>query len=913
MENLNFNNTPKFKSPEEELIFLRAQLAEREKTLIEKNKEVSKEALAHEVIKEYKQYEPKEVLDKKTVLSEKKAEALVLRLKPESHDSKMEELLGLLLDKGVINTISVVAKMDNPHVYDDFHRFLVQYLYSTNNVPGLKEGTPLFQSLNMTLFEITLPSPKDASAQKSLRELLSTMEQFYSGMQSIGEGKDNKDRRHFTLEIAMAADSDVVIFYASVPKDKAELFEKQLLGVQADARIIEAPDDYNIFFENGETSGSFAKFSSYEVFPIKTYDSIEYDPMNLIINTFNKMQKDGEGAAIQFVICPLDKYVIDRYKDVLKKVEKGEPLKSVLDDFEQVKKEVLSFAKGFFSSSNKEKKEEEKKVDQKEISNIEEKIGSPIMATNIRIIVSAPTKERSKQILGDIESSFNQFSEIGKNGFEFKRIEGRDLSNLVHSFVYRELDEKNYMNLNLKELSTVFHFPYGITSPNLKEARATEAPVISSSMDKNGILLGYNKYRGQKTEVYMSSEDRMRHMYVIGQTGTGKTTLLKNMIAQDIRSGKGCCFIDPHGSDIQHILSYVPKERIDDVIYFDPGYTARPMGLNMLEYDRERPEQKTLVVNELMNIFYKLFDRATMGAMFEQYFKNSAFLAMEDPENHPTLLDITRILADKNYRDSLLAKCKSPIIREFWRSAEQTSGEQGLENFVPYISSKFDNFISNDFMRPVVLQEKSAFNIREIMDQGKIFIVNLSKGKLGDLNSNLIGLVLVNKIQMAAMSRVDMAGQKMNDFYLYLDEFQNITTDSIASILSEARKYRLSLTVAHQYISQLEDNIKNAVFGNVGSMAIYRISTEDAAFVEQQFKPVFDADDIVKLDNFNCYMKMLISGQPTKPFNMESHYSMTPLGDMETVEKIKQLSYLKYGRPREEVEEEIMDRFNKSN
>ena len=317
------------------------------------------------------------------------------------------------------------------------------------------------------------------------------------------------------------------------------------------------------------------------------------------------------------------------------------------------------------------------------------------------------------------------------------------------------------------------------------------------------------------------------------------------MIAQDIKNGDGCCFIDPHGSDIQDILSYVPKERIDDVIYFDPAYTARPMGLNMLEYDPKYPEQKTFVVNELMGIFNKLFTKESMGPMFEQYFKNSAFLAMDDPNNHATLLDITRILGNKEYRDSLCEKCKNPIIKEFWVNAEKSTGDQSIANFVPYISSKFDNFISNDIMRPVVLQEKSSFNFREIMDNKKILLINLSKGRLGDINANLIGLLLVGKIQMAALSRVDMYGQKMNDFYLYIDEFQNVTTDSIASILSEARKYRLSLTVAHQYISQLEEKIRDAVFGNVGSMAIYRISSEDAKFVEPKFSPTFMATDIM--------------------------------------------------------------------
>ena len=427
-------------------------------------------------------------------------------------------------------------------------------------------------------------------------------------------------------------------------------------------------------------------------------------------------------------------------------------------------------------------------------------------------------------------------------------------------------------------------------------------------MGSEGIVLGINSYRGKDTEIRMTREDRVRHMYVIGQTGTGKTNILLNMITQDIKNGDGCCYIDPHGTDIQTILSRIPKERIDDVIYFDPAYTARPMGLNMLEYDPAYPEQKTFVVNELMSIFNKLFTKESMGPMFEQYFKNSAFLIMDDPNTQGTLLEITRVLGNKEYRDSLLANCKNQIIKEFWKSAEATTGDQSIANFVPYISSKFDNFISNDIMRPVVLQQKSVFNFRKIMDEKKILLVNLSKGRLGDINANLIGLLLVGKIQMAALSRVDMFGQKMNDFYLYIDEFQNVTTDSIASILSEARKYRLSLNVAHQYIAQLEEGIKNAIFGNVGSMAVFRVSPEDAAFLEPKFKPTFAASDIIKIDNYNAYVSMLVKGQPTKPFNM--HTIAPEPGNMEIVESLKELSYLKYGRDREEIEEEIMARYS---
>ncbi|MEK7106063.1 MAG: TraM recognition domain-containing protein, partial [Patescibacteria group bacterium] len=548
-------------------------------------------------------------------------------------------------------------------------------------------------------------------------------------------------------------------------------------------------------------------------------------------------------------------------------------------------------------------------VDQGAAEKITNKIKSSIMKANIRVIASAHTKSRAEAILKEIESSFNQFSEAASNSFYFEEMQGGDLKKLFHDFSFRAFSPDKILPMNLKELSSVFHFPVGIGGqPQLKEAKAGIAPA-PIEMVHEGITLGINSYRGRDTEVKMSREDRMRHFYVIGQTGTGKTNILLNMITQDIRNGDGCCYIDPHGTDIQTILSRIPKERIDDVIYFDPAYTARPMGLNMLEYDSNYPEQKTFVVNELMGIFNKLFDmKIGGGAMFEQYFRNSAFLVMEDPDSGSTLLEITRVLGDKAFRDMKLARCKNPIIKQFWVNAEQTTGDQSLANFVPYISSKFDNFISNDIMRPVVLQQTSVFNFRKIMDEKKILLVNLSKGRLGDINANLIGLVLVGKIQMAALSRVDMFGKPMNDFYLYIDEFQNVTTDSISSILSEARKYRLSLNIAHQYISQLDEKIKKSVFGNVGSMAVFRVGTEDANFLEQKFKPQFTAADITKLDNFNAYMSMLVKGQPTKPFNIKT---LAPEeGNPGIVDDLKELSYIKYGRDRAEVEEEIMERYS---
>ncbi|MBY0376431.1 TraM recognition domain-containing protein [Patescibacteria group bacterium] len=917
MEGQFLKEIPKFKSPEEELEYLRAHVAKREVELSTNGHEKPHEGAVKELISQYKSVSAKDTLHKDHLLGQKETDQIVLRLRPETHDVVMEELLGLVITKGVRNALSVVDKMNNPHVDDDFHRLLVQY-FKNGQMLDLKEGTPLYKSLNMTLFEITLPPPEDESDKsKGFKEFIGAMEQFYAGMSSISEGKNNDKENYFTLEVALGNQSDEVVVYAAIPNKHLSLFEKQILAFYHDAKIKECPDDYNVFNEHGGSVGAYAVLSERGVMPIKTYDNIEHDPMNTILNVFSKLKTAGEGAAIQLLVAPAGNKYIEQFHIILDDVKAGVSVKHADDNFYKFNKAILNVGKEIIFGVKKKSEEKDDRnmkgrraVDEGAAEKIGNKVKSNIMKANIRVIASGETKERARAILNEIESSFNQFSEAASNSFVFEQISEGNLRSFFHDFSYRTFSDSKLMPLNLKELSSVFHFPVGISSqPQLKEAKAGIAPAPLESVGQEGILLGINSYRGKDTEIRMNREDRMRHFYVIGQTGTGKTNIMLNMVTQDILNGDGCCYIDPHGTDIQTILSRIPKERIDDVIYFDPAYTARPMGLNMLEYDPKYPEQKTFVVNEMMGIFNKLFDmKVGGGAMFEQYFRNSAFLVMEDPESGSTLLEITRVLADKEFRDMKLAKCKNPIIKQFWISAEQTTGDQSLANFVPYISSKFDNFISNDIMRPVVLQQNSVFDFRKIMDEKKILLVNLSKGRLGDINANLIGLVLVGKIQMAALSRVDMFGKPMNDFYLYIDEFQNVTTDSISSILSEARKYRLSLNIAHQYITQLEDNIKNAVFGNVGSIAVFRVSTEDATFLEPKFKPTFTVTDITKLENYNAYMSMLVKGQPVKPFNIKT---IAPeVGNPNVVNSLKELSYVKFGRDRAEVESEIMARYN---
>jgi len=906
-----FKETPKFNSPEEEIEFLRRHIQEKEKELLEKGEPRSKEDVTKEAVSAYDLLDKKEILTKEYSASEEHADSIVLKLKPEEHDEQISELYGYLLEHGIKNTLDLVAKMNNPHIEDDLHRFLVQYLHASGNIPGLRETAQEWKSLNLALFEVTLPG-NVKEEKKTFTDFITGMRQFLLGMQAISRGEQNRDKQYYTLEIAIASGSNDLIIYVAIPKEKRDLLEKHVLSFYQNAKIEETGDDYNIFKQGGEVSASFVKLAKEPVFPISTYDELGHDPMGAILNSFSKLEKDTEGASIQIVVTPAGDNFIKKFSSVLDRVKKGEKLKDVMDEFSAVKKELKNFVTGFISPKKPGEEKEDKEVDSETVEAINSKLKSTIVDTNIRIIASAETKSRADDIVTSLESSFEQFNKAKSNSFKFERIKENEMKKFLHFFTFRMPNEKHSVPLNLEELSTIFHFPISESNtPELKEAKAGQAPAPNNIVNE-GVLLGKNIYRGKEIPIYMNADDRLRHFYVIGQTGTGKTTILKNMIAQDIRNGNGCCFIDPHGTDVQEILSYVPKERIDDVIYFDPAYMERPMGLNMLEYDPRFPEQKTFVINELMGIFNKLFDmKVGGGAMFEQYFRNSTGLVMEHPESGNTLLEIGRVLSDKKFRDMKLQHCKNPLIKQFWKNAEATSGEQGLENFVPYITSKFDGFLSNEIMRPIVTQEKSAFNFREIMDNKKILLVNLAKGRLGEINANLIGMILVGKIQMAALSRVDMFGKPMNDFYLYIDEFQNITTDSIASILSEARKYKLSLNMAHQYIAQLEEGIRDAVFGNVGSMAVYRVSPEDAEFLQKKFDPIFTSTDITKLDNFNSYVSMLVRGTPTKPFSMECHWSIIPEGNKDIVDPIKQLSYMKFGRPRDEVEGEVLAKFEK--
>ncbi len=924
-----FEGREPVKNPGEELARLRGIVAERHSAAEKKGESVTERAVAKRVVEDYSAAKPHQVLAPEYTLKDHEANEIVLELSPETHDAQMSELLAVIQEKGVKNAIHVVEKMNNPHLYDDLHRFLVQFISSGYSIQGLNESDPLWKPLHMTLFEVSLPEASEEDKKKQLSELISGMEQFYAGMLSITDDKENP--AWFSVEIANSNGSNEFIFYVSVPTAREDLFEKQIMAVFPGSHVHEHKDDYNIFNSDGACAVSYAALSKHPLYPLKSYEDFDIDPLNAILNGFSKIDRMGEGAAIQMIVGKRQDGYAKECTKVLEKVRNGKKIGEALEEvgrsaISNIGRGMTDFFKGQ-KAMEKEKEAEVKRaqaVDQAIIDQFTRKLKSPFISVNLRIATSAATEAEAQSVLNDLESSFNQMENGYGNRIEWKKVgtghhifggknSGR-LQEVLEQFSLRTFDEDEQVILNLEELTTCMHFPASNihpAAPQLKQSASGTAPA-PLGVPESGTLLGVNENRGVKTNIFIAPEDRMRHLYVIGQTGTGKTTLLKNMIIQDIRAGNGVCFIDPHGSDVVDILASIPSERFKDLVYFDPASVDRPMALNMLEYDQNFPEQKTFVVNEMFSIFQKLYGAIpeSMGPIFEQYFRNATGLVIEDPESGCTLLDVSRVMSNKVFRDLKISRCKNPIIVQFWREiAEKAGGEVSLANVVPYITSKFDVFLANEIMRPIIAQEKSSFSMRDIMDNKKILLVNLSKGRLGDINSHLIGLILVGKILMAALSRVDSFGKNMPDFYLYLDEFQNITTDSIATILSEARKYRLALTLAHQFIGQLDDKIKNAVFGNVGSMAAYRLGTEDAELMEKQFAPTFTAKDIVNQNNFCAYIRLLANGKPLKPFNIQA--MPRSKGNMEQVDKLKELSFLTFGRPRADVETEIMKKYEK--
>lgn len=792
----------------------------------------------------------------------------------------------------------------------------------------------LWQNTSHICLQIRVPredSTKDSEKkeEKDFKEKLSIMEQCFRNIHEISELSLRNiikttlfDSNIISFDIV--ARNKVIDFYLTTPAVYRELLEKQITAYYPHADIVPVPK-YQLANKGNRLRMYFAYATQPYWFPFKTYKYMENDPLNSLTNIFSKLEED-EIAGIQMTMRPIRKRKYN--KNIQKNAStlfKGNKVShfsipglgflnnifvGLLFGYDKIVKDKPDNQTGFVRML--QPLEERSK-------RMGEKSQQPLFRTVIRFFASSKTLRQAEQITNDVNLALSMYRDESSNWLQSRRIIPLDIiNNRIMSFNYQNrlidtkigpIGEKNNI-WGPEELSSIFHLPcsrYNHTPTiNWLPYKVLPAPIETPT---EGILLGYNVYRGVKREVRMLRNDRTRHHYCIGKSGSGKSVFLSFLARQDIKNGDGVAVIDPHGDLIEELITFVPKERAKECVIFNPSDTERPMGLNMLEANT--PEEMDMASSQATEIFIKLFGDEIFGPRIQHYFRNACLTLMEDHDEGATLIDVPRIFVDDEFMKYKVSKAKNPVVRSFWEHEYSHTGDREKQEMIPYFSAKFGPFITNSIMRNTIGQTKSAFNFRQAMDNQQILLINLSKGKIGDLNTQLLGLVIVARIQMAAMSRVDMEEAQRKDFFLYVDEFQNFSTDSFCSILSEARKYRLALIMANQYIKQLEKkndtSIRDAVFGNVGTMMSFKVGADDGEYLAKEYAPSLTEQDIISIANYKAYIKLNIKNTTSRPFSLETIYDMTgsnkKVGDI-----ITQYSRIKYGRKKEFVDQEIRAR-----
>jgi hypothetical protein len=779
--------------------------------------------------------------------------------------------------------------------------------------------------LSMTFLKIRIPKKESKEdmqadtdamgAQRDFKEALGVMKQFFESLTSI---EDHTWRKYFFGSDFMSCEyvvrNNLMDFYLVVPHHLVHIIEKQLTAFYPDSYIEEEPD-YNLFQKDSKVDYCYFTIEKPYSYPIRTYQRMTADPLNNVSNVLSKLEP-YESAAIQIMLRPVHNHWQHKGRKLAKTVmeDKHEGFFHGFNPLTWVGDMVSILFRGEASKEAEHGGGRTTAVLEDQVKAIEEKNTQVGFESVIRLVAVSNAHNKAEALLHSMKSAFAQYVTTDNNSLVYR---DHYLGNLVHHFLMRDLRQPlrfKKMIFCPEELASLFHLP---------NIRYNKAPTINwqnykispppPNIPEEGILLGHNIYRGVKKEIRMKNDDRFRHFYVIGQTGTGKSSILQVMIRQDLQNGKGICVVDPHGQLIDDILPFIPRERADDVIYFNPADLERPLGLNMLE--AETPEERDLVAMDAMNMMIKLFDEEIFGPRIQDYFRNGCLTLMEYKDGG-CLTDMVRLFTDDDFQYERTKDLKNPIVKSFWDQQMAKTGAREKQEMIPYFAAKFGQFVTNGMMRNIIGQTRSAFDFAQVMGTGKILLMNLSKGETGDINSKLLGMIVVSKLQVAALRRQRLPKEMRRDFFLYIDEFQNYVTDSIEVILSEARKYRLGLAMAHQYLAQLEAegkkgkgvNLKDAVFGNVGSIMAYKIGAQDAEYMAKEMAPVFSDQDLINIDKYKAVMKLSIDTQPSKPFSIIPLNPYTEKGDNEAAEAFKQLSRLKYGRDREFVEREVFRR-----
>jgi hypothetical protein len=768
---------------------------------------------------------------------------------------------------------------------------------------------------------------EEFSTGKTFKDVVGVMDHLFNSLYSIYDS--HKIRRFFSAQpffsVEYAALDGEILFYFVVPRPLVSMVEKQVTSFYPDA-VIDEVEDYNIFTKESHTSSTYLLPTRPCYFPLKTYETLKSDPLNAITNAFSKLEKD-EGAAVQIILRPKKS---GWHKKARKEAQKLlNPKKRKISWWNPISWLSAIFSTMTEGAAKYKLESGEERTTGERVSQITEelskimdlKANSPGYSAVIRIVTSSGTKRKSDEQLENIIGGFGQFGDIQGNSLKRTRIHNH--RKLVSSFI-RRFPRPHFCQhfmwrrciFTSLELAGLFHFPsilYNkVTTIKWQNYKIVAAPKnIPDGTEEGSIKLGTNVYRGQKRDVYLKHTDRFRHFYVLGQTGTGKSTMAITMAEQDFNMGNGCCIVDPHGSLAEELLTRIPRERADDVIYFNPADTDRPLGLNMLEGKSD--EERDLIALDSMNMMVKMFGEEIFGPRIQDYFRNGCLTLMADEEDGGAITDLVRLFTDDEWQRYKVAKVKNPIVKSFWEKQMAATGAREKGEMIPYFAAKFGQFTTNTLIRNIVGQVKSAFDFSEAMEKKKIIIMNLSKGLIGDINSQLLGLITVSKIQVAAMRRQKQSNTERVPFFLYIDEFQNYVTESIESILSEARKYKLGLIMAHQYLDQLEKEnklsssvkLKGAVFGNVGTMMFYKIGAQDAEYCAKEMAPTFSEQDMVNLDKYKAVIKLSVDTQPSPPFSIIPENPYLEKGDEQAGEAFKQLSRLTYGRDKEFVGREI--------
>lgn len=732
------------------------------------------------------------------------------------------------------------------------------------------------RSIDSTLLQVALSRANEIK--------IDAMEQLFASLYSIKKG-GAKQKFSFQpiISFEIVAKLEDIRFYVWVPKKLADFIEKQIHGAYPDAEVLEVPE-YNIFSETGKVAYAALQLRGQNYYPVKTFRELPTDPMSSITSAVAKMGP-GEAALIQILISPAE----------------SDWQKSGRSFISETKKSESDPEKAKFATSAKS------------LEQVENKSGKPGFETSIRIVTVSPVEETAKAHLTNIKGAFEQFSGEA-NGFKGRKV--RNKGDFMTDVLYRyqpmfHVWGNRVSVLNSEELASIYHFPNKqITTPHIYWVNAKTAPA-PAQIPTSGLYLGLSNYRGIKRPVYIGEDDRRRHMYIIGKTGTGKSEFLKEMILQDIKAGKGVCFIDPHDTIDTLILPNIPPERVEDVIYFYPGDSERPMGLNLLEAHNE--DEQHFAATAVINMMYKLFDpykTGIVGPRFEHGVRNAMLTVMQACPGG-TFVEVMQAMQRSDFVQELLPRVTDPIVRRYWTDQIAQTADFHKSEVLDYTVSKFGRFVTNKLIRNIIGQPQSSFDFREVMDKGKILLINLAKGQIGEENSNFLGLIIVPRILMAAMSRQDVPQEARRDFYLYVDEFQNFATPDFAQILSEARKFRLNLIVANQFIGQVEEEVKNAIFGNVGTIGCFRVGVTDANYLAREFAPVFTEDDLLNVERYHAFMKTTVNNEPVPPFSMDLTKDVNleaGKGNPRIVEIIKEMSRLRYGRDVRLVEADIARR-----